>query len=73
MADGAGMTRPERRMELARDLRDRLRAEGRHADAEIVDDVVKSLRSSRSLNSVLHSDRAALQAIAEKAGRGDPD
>lgn len=55
------MSTDRRSIEQARGLRDRLRDEGRHQDAEIVQRVVRSLDASRSTNSMLWRDNMELR------------
>lgn len=51
-------------MELARELRDRLREDGRHADAMVIDDVLRSFNSTRSTLIAVSADlRAARQRL----------
>lgn len=47
----------------ARDLRDRLKAEGRHRDAQIIQDVVLSAESSSRLNEAQHSENMSLRRM----------
>lgn len=47
--------------DAATGLRDRLKAEGRHRDAQIIVDVLRSADSSRSVNSKLYSDNMKLR------------
>lgn len=46
-------------------LQERLRSEGNHLGAETVANLIRSLRASRQLNSVLHAD---LQETRRRAG-----
>ena len=60
------MSRADAHVRQATALRDRLRAEGRDRDAEILSGVLRSLAASRATNSALHRDcmklRQALDA-----------
>lgn len=42
--------------DAATGLRDRLKAEGRHRDAQVIQDVLRSADASRSANTILHAD-----------------
>jgi hypothetical protein len=50
------MTPTQRRIREGLALRDRLKAGGAHFDAQVVTDLINSLRSSSNLNGVLHRD-----------------
>lgn len=47
--------------DAATGLRDRLKAEGRHRDAQIIQDVLRSADAGRSVHSQLYSDNLRLK------------
>ena len=53
-------------LDAARGLIQRLRDEGRHRDAQIILDVVRSAESSRNLNAELHADNMKLRASRKR-------
>ncbi|MBO6759143.1 MAG: hypothetical protein JJ902_22655 [Roseibium sp.] len=55
------MNRAERRTDNGKKLRDRLTAEGRHADAQIVAELIRSLAAARGTCKQLHADNRALR------------
>jgi hypothetical protein len=62
---GEGGGRVQRRIQAGLSLRDTLKAEGAHFEAQTVSDLVASLRASSALNSVLHRDlQKALAALS---------
>lgn len=59
----------------ARELRDRLKAEDRHRDAQIIQDVVLSAESSGRLNEAQHSENLSLRRMMQwyrQGQRGAP-
>lgn len=61
-------TRPDRRLEAARKLRDRLREQGQHADAEVVDAVCRSFTTMRKSMKLLYRDNEELRASLNGGG-----
>jgi len=59
MAEG----RSERREQAARELRNRLIEEGRHQDALVIDDVLRTLVSTRSTLRTIHHDNMKLRRL----------
>lgn len=45
----------------ARELRDKLREEGRHHEAEVLQTLIRSRESAHGLNQTLHRDNARLR------------
>lgn len=55
------MSRADIHAREAADLRDRLKASGRHRDAQIVANLMRSLATARATMGVLHSDNRRLR------------
>lgn len=56
------MSRADIHVREAADLRDRLKATGRHRDAQIVANLMRSLATARATMGVLHGDNKRLRA-----------
>lgn len=55
------MSRADTHVREAVMLRERLKAEGNHRDAQIVDQLLRSLRTARTTLGVLHGDNRRLR------------
>lgn len=55
------MSRADTHVREAVALRDRLKAEGQHRDAQIIDQLLRSLRTARTTLGVLHGDNKRLR------------
>lgn len=56
-----GMSRATTHTREGLELRDRLKAEGRHRDAQIVSQLVRSLTTARATMGILHGDNMKLR------------
>lgn len=59
-------TAQQARLAEGRKLRDKLRAEGRHHDAEVLQSVIRSAEASSGLNTVLTNDLRQLREAARR-------
>lgn len=64
--------RAKRICAAARDLRDRLKAEDRHRDAQIIQDLVLSAECSGRLNETQHAENMSLRRMMAWYRNGQP-
>ena len=53
--------RSERREAAARDLRDQIKAAGQHAEAQVIDEVLRTLAATRATLKTIHRDNMHLR------------